>query len=222
MSNAVIKVENCYSWLSTNDEKISKTLWKALRFRAKNYYHHPAFKSKVWDGYDEYYKLTSGRFLTGLLPEVEAALHHLGCQYTLDDYRGNTDFKIKHVDKDFLHQWDIKFTLHDYQVDHVNEFIKYKRALMLAPTASGKTIPTIAILKCLKPNTPVLVLANKKSLADQNYKELIKWKFENVGRLYDKFEDPNIITCATVQSAHKIIKLLPKIKVLVVDESCMI
>jgi superfamily II DNA or RNA helicase len=76
----------------------------------------------------------------------------------------------------------------------------------------------IAILKALPPGTPTLVLCNRQSLVQQNYEELVKWGFQNVGRLYDKYEEPNIVTVATVQSVHKIEKLLPHIKVLVVDE----
>ena len=76
----------------------------------------------------------------------------------------------------------------------------------------------ISILKALPENTPALVLCNRQSLVQQNYEELMKWGFTNVGRLYDKYEEPNIITCATVQSIHKMEKLLPLIKVLVVDE----
>jgi superfamily II DNA or RNA helicase len=53
---------------------------------------------------------------------------------------------------------------------------------------------------------------------NQNYEELVKWGVPDVGRLYDTYNEPNIVTCATVQSIHKIEKLLPYIKVLIVDE----
>jgi superfamily II DNA or RNA helicase len=76
----------------------------------------------------------------------------------------------------------------------------------------------IAILKALPQNCPTLILANRKSLVDQNYKEMMNWGFENVGRLYDKYKDPNLFTCATVQSLHKMSPLLGKIRALVVDE----
>ena len=75
-----------------------------------------------------------------------------------------------------------------------------------------------SIIKCLPPNTPILVVQNRKSLAIQNYNELIKWGFKNVGRLYHTYNQPNLITVATVQSCSKIAKLLPKFKVLIVDE----
>jgi hypothetical protein len=76
----------------------------------------------------------------------------------------------------------------------------------------------LAILKALPKGCPTLVLANKKSLVEQNYEEIIKYGFENVGRLYGKYKNPNMITCSTVQSLHKMEPLLDKIKVLIVDE----
>ena len=86
------------------------------------------------------------------------------------------------------------------------------------PLASGKTNVLLSILKCLPENCPTLVLANKTSLVQQNYEEIIKCGIKNVGRLYGKYNDPNIITCSTVQSLHKIEPLLDKIKAVLVDE----
>ncbi len=100
----------------------------------------------------------------------------------------------------------------------LNEEPHYLTSDFIVTHNSGKTEIMVSILKCLPPNTPTLVLANRKSLVAQNYDALMKWGFKNVGRLYEKYVDPNFITCATVQSLHKIEKLLPEIRALVVDE----
>jgi superfamily II DNA or RNA helicase len=76
----------------------------------------------------------------------------------------------------------------------------------------------ISILKALPPNTPTLFLVNRKLLVSQNYKEMIKWGLENVGRFNSDHHEPNVITCANVQSLHYLDRLLPKFKVLVTDE----
>lgn len=73
-------------------------------------------------------------------------------------------------------------------------------------------------MKSLPPNCPTLVLANKTSLVQQNYEEIIKCGIENVGRLYGKYKEPNVITCSTVQSLHKIEGILDKIQAVLVDE----
>jgi superfamily II DNA or RNA helicase len=219
---AVIQVENCYSWLEEAPDEVKETLWRALRFPERGYFHSRLYKQKLWDGYTNFFIKNSGRFLTGLLPEIEAALKHLGVQYKINDYRNPVEFRVSSIDANFLQKWQTPgnkpFVLYDYQVDLTNEIIKYKRGIIDAKTASGKTEIMVSILKALPQNCPTLILANKTGLVDQNYQKLVDWGFKNIGRLYSKYNDPNIFTCATVQSLHKIEHILPKIRALIVDE----
>lgn len=214
MSKVVIKIENCYSWLKSDEAMVLEVLWKSLRFREKGYFHSRLYKQKVWDGFKDFFNKNSGKFLTGLLPEVLKALEILNIQPTLIDDRNTIKFKNESIDENFLPG----ITLYDYQVDLINKVIKNHRGIIHAPTSSGKSNVMVSIMKNLPYNCPTLVLANKKSLVEQNYNNIIKYNFDNVGRLYDKYKDPNIITCATAQSIHKIQPLLPKFKALIVDE----
>lgn len=76
----------------------------------------------------------------------------------------------------------------------------------------------LSLLKCLPPNTPTLILQNRKTLAVQNYDEMIKWGSNDVGRLYYPHNENKNIIVATVQSCEKIFDKLPKIECLFVDE----
>jgi superfamily II DNA or RNA helicase len=223
--STTIKVQNCYSFLYTDNENLRKKLWEILRFRENNYYHSRLYKQKLWDGYLDFFKLKTGKFLTGLLADVEFALKNWGIDYKIIDERNCLEFKYNSVDKYFLNQWinnNNKIELYDYQVDFINSAIKYKRGIVLSPTSSGKTEIMIGFLKALPQNCPTLILANKTSLVAQNYERMSEWGFKNIGRVYgsgkDGYFEPNVLTCATVQSIHKIEKLLPHIKALVVDE----
>lgn len=222
MNEVVIKSQNCFSWLYTKNDEVRTKLWKALRFREKNYIHSRLYKQRLWDGFTEFFKKDSGRFLTGLLPDIEMALNYWEVPYKIIRDHEEIKFKFESIDKDFLNQWLPKgekpFELYDYQVDFVNKAIKYRRGIVLSPTSSGKTEVMISILKTLPQTCPTLILANKKSLVEQNYERLSAWGFPNIGRVYDKYFEPNVFTCATIQSLHKIEVLIPKIKVLVVDE----
>lgn len=218
----LLLIENNYSWFVSENNEAKTLLWKSLRFRARSYWHNVRYKMKIWDGYDEFFKKESGRFLTGLLPEVRLVLKHLNIEYEVDDKREKFEFAYKSIDENFLNQWlkkgETPVILRDYQVDYTNQTIRNGRGIIPSPTSSGKTAVLISILKTLPPDTPTLVLANRISLVEQNYDEISKWGFKNVGKLYGKNKSPNIITCATVQSAHLLKSVLPKIKVLLVDE----
>lgn len=214
MKETVLRIQNCYSWLYCEKPEVLKVLHENMRFRERGYFHSRLYKQKLWDGYTEFFSKKTGRFLTGLLPEVKAALAHIGEEYRLMDEREEFEFKISEIDKNFIDGVE----LYDYQVDLTNGLIKHKRGIICAPTGAGKSLIMVSILKTLPDNCPSLVLANKKSLVEQNYEEIVKHGFKNVGRLYGKYKDPGIITCATVQSLHKMEPLLDKIKVLIVDE----
>ena len=222
MSNAVLFISNCYSQLLTDDDELKQNLWRLLRFRERGYFHSTLYKQRKWDGYVDFFSISSGKFLTGLLPEVQLVLESFDVKYSIKDSRQPFVWACQEIDKDFLRKFQRRgekpFVLYDYQVDLVNQVLKYDRATIQAPTGAGKSEIMAVILKCLPPKTPALVLANRKSLVAQNYETLTRWKVPDVGRLYEDHQDPNFVTCATVQSLHKMEKLLPKIKVLIVDE----
>jgi len=216
-----IEVSNDYSYLVTNNSELKEKLWKLLRFRNRNYYHTRLYKQGIWDGYTNFFDKKTGKFLSGLLPEIEFILKHFKVDYTLKDGRPNISLLYKNIDNQFLNKWLPKgekpITLTDYQVDFINQAIKYKRGIIKAPTSAGKTYVLLGIMKAL-PKMPILFLGNRLAITGQNYDEMQKWGLEDVGRLDSRKKEPNLITCATVQSLHYIEKLLPKFQALLVDE----
>lgn len=228
MSDNILKIENDYSYFLSKDQKVKNELWSRLRFRDKNYFHNRAYKLKKWDGFIEFFNKETGKFLTGLLPEVCAVLKHFDAGYSVQDGRERTNFAFDKINENFLNQWlpeknlhgdPMKpVTLHDYQVDLINQVIKHRRGIIFAPTSAGKSMVMLGILKTLLPNTPTLVLQNRVSLAQQNFDEFSNWKIPNVGSLWGGNNKPDLITVASVQSIAKIEKFLPKVKVLIVDE----
>jgi superfamily II DNA or RNA helicase len=191
----VLRLENIYSYLVTDDQALKNKLWSAMRFRDPKFWAKPSYRQGHWDGFVEFFNKRNGRFLSGLRPEVEYALK-----------------QTQHV------------TLYDYQTDLINQSVKYKRGLVKAPTGAGKTKIFIGIMRALPPGTPTLVLTDTIGLTEQNYDVLkTECEFDNVGLLHGKSKKPNVITCSTVQSVAKLEKLFPRIKVVIVDEvhACM-
>lgn len=221
MSN-LLRINNDYSYFISDDINVKHVLWDKLRYRERNYFHNRRYKQRLWDGYTEFFKLETGKFLTGLLPEVKAVLKYKNCDYAVIDERDAPKFAFESIDDQFLNQWlpagARPITLYDYQVDFVNAVIRNHRGVIYSPTSSGKTNMMVGILKSLPPNCPTLVLQNRAGLAQQNFEEINKWGFPNVGCVWGGAFKPNVITVATVQSCEKIDKLLPKFRALIVDE----
>lgn len=215
-------LNNDISILKTNNFQLVDYLYKHLRFRDRNYYHNPAYKQRLWDGYTNFFNKSTGRFLTGLIPEVVGACKAFNEKIEVTDQRTKFDFSIKEINSTFLHSCtphgSDPITLEDYQVDLVNATLKNKRGVIFAPTSSGKSLTMLSILKCLPSGTKTLVLQNRKTLAIQNYEEYTRWGLHNVGRIWGGVSEPNDITVSTVQSILKAEEILPEVEVLLVDE----
>lgn len=128
--SVIIEAANDYSYLHTEDAALKFKLWKILRFRDKDYAFNAAYRMKVWDGYKDFFDKTSGKFLSGLLPDIMKALNVWGIPFELKDNRGVFDFTVKSIDEDFLP--GIK--LRDYQVDYINQALKLRRGLVCSQT----------------------------------------------------------------------------------------
>lgn len=219
MQNKLI-ISNDYSYFVSDNVEIKSILNGCLKFREKNYYHNRRYKMKLWDGYTEFFNKETGKFLTGLIPEIKAVLKAKNIQYTIEDNRNKIKFIHESVDKDFGNTWKEgkNIELYDYQVDFINQVIRYNRGIIFAPTSSGKSATMVGILKCIPPKTKILVLQNRLSLASQNYDEITSWGFESVGKLWSGKNEPGDIMVANVQSIAKIEKQLAGIQVLLVDE----
>lgn len=224
MIEAVIKSNNVYSWLNTSNKNIKTLLHNALRFRPKNFWHSSAYKRKVWDGYKDFFDDKTGRFYTGLLPEVKKALNVKGVEYNIVSEIKRFPWKNNNIDQNFLTEWlpeGVKpFKLHDYQYDLVNQCFKHDRGIVIAPTSSGKTFCMISLLKSLPAKTPTLFLTKNSGLVHQNWEAMKLWGVENLGRWYDKYKEKNYIMCATIhhKTFDSLADLLPYFKVLIVDE----
>jgi len=217
-----IIVNNDISVLSSDNTELLKFLYDNLRFRDRNYFHNARFRQRLWDGFTNFFNQNNGKFLTGLLPEVYAACKHFGIKPDFVDRRTKCEFLTNEIKPDFMNQWLPQgmspITLEDYQCELANQAIKNKRGIIFAPTSAGKSLIMLSILKSLPPTTKTLILQNRKTLAAQNYEEYVKWGLQNVGRIWQGYNEPNTFTVATVQSVEKAIDILPKIEVLLVDE----
>lgn len=134
----LLRIENDYSYLMTEDSSLREKLWSSLRFKTRDYFHSPLYRQKLWDGYIDFLSKKTGRFLTGLLPEVRFALEYLKEEYKEADNRQITPFLFEKVDSQFLNQWlqpgQKPITLDAGQIDLINQALTYKRGIVKAPT----------------------------------------------------------------------------------------
>lgn len=215
-----LTINNDHSQIETDNSELMEYLHANLRFRQKGYHFHPLYKQKKWDGYVNFFSNKTGKFLTGIIPEVVTAIKKFNEIPKIINNSVPVELLNSSIDKNFLQTIDTSsnIELTDYQVDLVNQALQYKRGIVYAPTGSGKSFILASIIKSIKEGQSILLLQNKKDLAIQNYEEMIRWKVAEAGTLWGNSVDPNTVTVATVQSAHHLGDKLKDIKVLIVDE----
>ncbi|MFW5794555.1 MAG: DEAD/DEAH box helicase [Bacillota bacterium] len=221
-------INNDISQLILESETVHKTIWNSLRFRDKNYFHSSGYQlfrktrgKKGWDGFVDFYSKTTGKFPTGLLPEILKAINVLKIKPKITDNRSKP-IKNNEIKEDILSDYEDKngnlIYLYDYQCDLGNKAWKYERGIIEAATGAGKTFLFMSMIKSIPPNTPTLILFRSKTLANQTYKQFKKFGIENAGILHGEEKDFNIILCATIRMIEKYPNLLSKFEVLIADE----
>jgi superfamily II DNA or RNA helicase len=140
--DTILKINNGYSHLITPNQYLKDKIFEKLRFRTKDYFHNRAYRQGVWDGFVNFFDKKTGRFLTGLMPEMRLLLNHYNTDFQSCDERNMVDFAHQTIDETFLPG----ITLHDYQADLINQALKHKRGIIQAPPGAGKAQPLDSLI----------------------------------------------------------------------------
>jgi len=207
------------------DSGIAQELNEFFSFYVPGYKFMPAYRNRVWDGKIRLFNRMSGELPAGLyyhliqFSETRGYIvESIDSNYGLPDAR-NT---LKREDlSDFCSKLNLPFDIRPYQFDCVGEAIIRKRAILLSPTGSGKSL----IIHCLSSYwlerlttgykypkaSRVLIIVPTTSLVEQMYGDLVSYgKPESaIHRIYsgkDKNCDGHSIVISTWQSIYKLPK----------------
>jgi superfamily II DNA or RNA helicase len=221
-----IKVYNDFCYLSTDNDRLKEVVYQALRKKDMHCFKNPKYRMRVWDGFINYFSKKTGKFLSGLLPEVLACCDYCKIKPVIHDYRINQEFAVEKIDNQFLNK-EIKdgltpdgtcqkeFILDPLQVDLINLAIRYKRGIIQAPTGFGKSAILVSLILALPKNLKILVLSMRKSVVNQNHKELLKWGISDAVLFSSKKKDGRVLS-VNVASVKKV--NLESFDVIITDE----
>lgn len=146
--NEVYLKINCESY-------IQKELSEYFTFQTPNSKHDPRVKAKKWDGKIRLFALRQKTLYVGLLPYLETfcADRDYTIKYTNDDLSVEDEFSKYHADKFIdslkLHSDDKPLSPRDYQIDALMHVMQARRALVISPTSSGKSLILYMIFRQL-------------------------------------------------------------------------
>lgn len=163
----------------------------------------PAYKSKMWDGHIYLYSLYTCTLYVGLLSHLEQFCESRKYKIEYESDFSDENFSLKEA-KEFANSLSEKITPRDYQLDAFVHAVRKRRALLLSPTASGKSFIIYMLVKYY--NLKTLIVVPTTTLVHQMAADFRDYGYDGeIHKIYagqDKVSDkPIVIT--TWQSIYK-------------------
>jgi|TARA_B110000977_G_scaffold69295_1_gene94122 superfamily II DNA or RNA helicase len=142
----------------------------------------PHFRNRMWDGKIRLFSVATGEIYVGLLPYIKKFCDSNRISYTIE--KGVEDVRdvVRKSAGDFIKSLKPKsrgksLKVRDYQIDAVAHAIARNRALLVSPTASGKSLIIYSLVRYYHMmSLKTLILVPTTSLVEQMYTD-----FEDYG-----------------------------------------
>ena len=158
------------SWIhlsGDHDELLS--IKEHFKFRPANYQWNPKYKSGIWSGWI-FLMDRQNRLPIGLYMRLKKLLKMLNIEYTNNFVKTSVNISDDAIVKYSKEVVELEHNLRDYQIEAIRESFKQQKAVVLSPTASGKSAILFFVYMLfmkLKPASKVLLIVPNISLVDQ-------------------------------------------------------
>jgi len=223
MSDLLIKNKNHSMMHVGCDYGVANELSDFFSFFVPGYKYMPAYRNRVWDGKIRLFNVQSMELPVGLYPFLQEFCKPRQYQIEVEDdtYYGRPDSFLS-IDAsevyDYVKSLKLRsrgkpIDIREYQFDAVCEALHRKRAVLVSPTGSGKSLIIYTAMRYyldkINHNKKVLIIVPTTSLVQQMYTDFEDYGFDvanNVHRIYsgkDKNTDKPVIV-STWQSIYKL------------------
>jgi superfamily II DNA or RNA helicase len=180
----------------------------------------PAYRNKLWDGKIRLYSIRASELPAGLIDHLEKFASQRG--YTIDVEKTEYGYPDNAANKsnidpkeviDFVHGLSLPHDIRDYQFDAVCKGLERKRAILVSPTGSGKSLIIYVLTRYFldqlaHENQKVLIVVPTTSLVEQMTNDFVDYGYgqDLVHKIYSgKDKDTMLsIVVSTWQSIYKL------------------
>ena len=201
------------------ERHVAQELSEFFTFFVPGHQFVPAFRNKIWDGKIRLFDLRTYNLYTGLLPYLQEFCESRDYLLTYkDDIDVEDEFSLYHAnkfaDKLNLHANGKPIGVREHQLAALCDVMQRRRALLLSPTASGKSLIIYLIVRQLLEYQGLrgLIVVPTTSLVEQLYSDFADYSSdngfevsENLHRIYqgkEKVSDKAVII-STWQSIYQ-------------------
>ena len=213
----ITKVNEVYVKIDA-EKSILKEASEYFTFFVPGHQFVPAFRNKIWDGRIRLLNLQTQRIYLGLLDYLKKFAEERGYGIEWNGLETEDEFSLYHAKKFAesldLHSQGKPIEVREHQYKAFITAMQKRRALLLSPTASGKSLIIYLICRQLMDyqNLKGLIIVPTTSLVEQLYSDFGDYasesgfkNFMHVHRIYqgkDKHTD-KAITISTWQSLYQ-------------------
>ena len=178
----ISKKNEVYLVLKNLEPSTKQELTEFFTFEVPGAKFMPIFRSRMWDGKIRLFSPATGEIYVGLLEYIKSFCQRNEIDYILEEGVEDERNVVRQVVRDFIKSLKPKsqgksLNVRDYQIDAVYHAIARNRALLVSPTASGKSLIIYALVRYYHMmGLKTLILVPTTSLVEQMYKD-----FEDYG-----------------------------------------
>jgi len=212
----ITKVNEVYGKVEC-ERHVARELSEYFTFFVPGYQFVPAYRNRIWDGKIRLFNLQTSQLYLGLVPYLTEFCEER--EYAYSHNIIEDEYSVYHAQKFFdtldLHSKDKPIVVREHQQNAFIEAMQKRRALLLSPTASGKSLIIYLLFRQLLQYQDLkgLIIVPTTSLVEQLYTDFEDYSSangfnveDNVHRIYqgkDKVTDKKL-TISTWQSLYKL------------------
>jgi superfamily II DNA or RNA helicase len=179
-------------------------------FKVPGYKFMPAYRNKFWSGDIKLFNAMNKTIYVGLLSHIQEFARQRDYTIEIDPSFADSEFSVKEAE-DIIKKLKIPVTLkpREYQIEAFVHGVRKRRALLLSPTGSGKSLIIYLLTRYFRSRT--LIIVPTVSLVHQMYSDFESYGFYSEKYIYKilsgvekQTEHPVVIS--TWQSIYKMPK----------------
>ena len=171
----ISKKNEVYLQLSDFSSSESAELSDFFTFEVPGFKFMPMYRNRMWDGKIRLFSPASGEIYVGLLPYIKEFCKNNEIQYTIEGGVEDERDVVREVVRGFIKSLKPKskgksLKIRDYQLEAVQHALSRNRALLVSPTASGKSLIIYSLVRYYQmAGHKTLILVPTTSLVEQMY-----------------------------------------------------
>lgn len=138
------------------ESDVAQELSEYFTFFVPGYKFMPAYRNKMWDGKIRLFNPMTRLIYAGVIKHIELFCQERKYELEIDDTYAANEFSL-HEAKEFIASLNLPLESRDYQTDAFVYCVRNNRALMVSPTASGKSFIIYLLTRYYNAKTLIIV-----------------------------------------------------------------